>query len=123
MATAETVTHRISIEIPERTLTDLMTTAVESGAIGYWGAVSAVDRASDLSVIRFKVTEHESQGEGKPRANRYITPGDMAQGIERLTRAEFKSALEHFASALGDHDSETADVVVQMAVFHDVVYG
>lgn len=116
-------THRINIEIPEQTLTDLMTTAVESGALAYWGKVSAVERAEDLRVTKFKITEHEEHEPGANRVNRYLTAGDMAQGIERLAVATFPSAPSHFAAALHDHDADTADVVVQMAIFHKIIYG
>jgi hypothetical protein len=68
--------------------------------------------------------EHEAHSDDKRRVNRFVTADELRIGLERLTQATFETAWKHFADAVGDnHDATTADVVLQMAVFGDLIYG
>lgn len=80
-----------------------------------------------------KVTEAEASKAGRPRANRWITASEMAVGLSRLAQAagaddpngmDGLAAGKHLADALTSNgDAGTADVVLQMAVFGEIVYG
>lgn len=119
----------LNIPVSRQTLRDLLCTAVEGGS-NYWAEFRDCERTDDLDYIRVRVVEKEASTD-KPRKNVYVTAEDLASGLERLAKVvtnedtahQFSAAGQHFAAALGDHDATTADVVLQMAVFGDVVYG
>lgn len=116
---------KLTIDVPDITLRGLLTTAVESGVLHYWAAVSKPTRDADGYVTRVKITEHEAADEHTIRANRYITPEDLGHAIEKLAALavdDQSSAARHVAAALADHDAGTADVLVQMAVFGRIIY-
>jgi hypothetical protein len=120
----------LNIPVSRQTLRSLLCTAVESGGSDYWAEFRDAERTEDLDYLRVRVIELE-QSDDRPRRNRYITAEDLATGLERLAKvaadpersAKFPAAGKHFADALGDHDAETADVVLQMTIFGELVYG
>lgn len=126
----ETETVTVHIEVSLQTLRDLLCTAVEGGST-YWArfSVAEADRTEHLDYLRVKVTELEASRADVHRINRYVSAEDLAQGIRRLAEAaakddgSFPAAAMHLARALSDHDATTADVVLQMAVFGEVIYG
>lgn len=133
-----------NIEVPRRMLSDLICSAVEGGS-NNWAVFKATKRTADLDYIEVKVTELEVSRDGQPRANRYIGLQDMAIGLQRLAEAalayaratgedtddwlakrhkNFQTAGKHLGDALAERgDATTADVVLQMAVFGEVIYG
>jgi hypothetical protein len=126
---SETVS--IKIQIPVQTLRDLLCTAVEQGS-GYWANFSHMERTPNLDYLRVKVSERESHDSGKAHVL-YVQAEDLAIGIEKLAAiafaedgagaAHFPAAGKHFSDALDNHDAETADVVLQMTVFGELIYG
>lgn len=115
----------INIAVPRQTLRDLLCTAVEGGS-NYWASFSAAERTENLDYLKVKVTAHEKHDDKLPRVNRYITADDLSNGLERLAKADlqaFPAAMKHLCDALTDHDATTADVVLQMTVFGELVYG
>lgn len=126
----EPSTHvTIKLSIPPQTLRDLLCTAVEGGS-NYWASFKSLECTEDGDYIRVRVLERASHTDG-PRRIVEVTAEDLAIGIERLGAAAadkgntegFPTAGKHFADALDDHDAMTADVVLQMTVFGEVVYG
>jgi len=121
-------TVMINLPVRRQTLRDLLCTAVEGGS-NYWATFSNAEQTESLDYIKVKVTENESSREGTPRVNRYITADDLASGLSRLGQAAanddgtFQAAGKHLADALGDHDATTADVVLQMTIFGELIYG
>lgn len=120
---------QLTINVSDLTLRQLLTTAAESGALGYWAHLSNATRDAEGYITRIKLTEHESSEDDAKRINRYLTPEDIGHAIERLANivaaddGSFPAAASHLSAALGDHDAGTADVLVQVAVFGKVVYG
>jgi hypothetical protein len=122
----------INIVVPRQLLLDLICTAVEGGS-NYWAAFGDAERATDLDYLKVRVIEHEAHEEGTPRVNRFITALEMANGLERLAtkavehaagRNDFSAAGKHLGDALSESgDATTADVVLQMAIFGEVIYG
>lgn len=119
----------VEFTIPYQTLLDLLVTAVEGGS-NYWASIKSVERDADGNYLKVKVTELEKSRDDVNRVNRYVVPEDLAQGLQRLAERidsnhpqHFETAGTHFADALGDHDALTADVVLQMAVFGEIIYG
>ena len=137
-------TLAFNVEVPRQLLADLLCTAVEGGS-NYWAEFRATKRTADLDYLQVKMTEREASREGQPRVNRYIDLQDLATGLQRLAAAAlayaratgedtddwlakkhkgFQTAGEHLGDALAERgDAITADVVLQMAVFGEVIYG
>ena len=114
-----------TLTVTRQTLRDLLCTAVEGGS-NYWARFDATQRTVDLDYLSVRVTEDESHTDG-PRLQRLVTAEDLLIGLGRLA-ANPKGfaegvALKHLTDALHDHDATTADVVLQMTVFGDVIYG
>lgn len=117
--TAETVL--LNVPVSRQLLMDLLCTAVEGGS-NYWAQFSKAERTPDLDYLSVHVREQEASG--CARVSRTVTADDLALGLERLATAKFATATQHLADALSeDGDATTADVVLQMTLFGDVVYG
>lgn len=111
------------VPITRQALRDLLCTAVEGGS-NYWAMFEDAERTESLDYLGVVVVEHEAHSKGVPALRRRITAEDLAQGLERLAAATFPAAKQHLADALSENgDATTADVVLQMAVFGDVIYG
>ena len=127
---AQTQTLILNIPVSQQLLRDLLSTAIEGGST-YWASFSNCERDADLNYLKVRVTEIDASSSA-PRRNLYITPEELANGLERLGRvcadpekfARFPTAGKHLADALSeDGDVITADVVLQMTVFGEVIYG
>lgn len=123
-------THLLALQVSEQTLIDLLITAVEGGS-NYWATITAEERNAAGDYVKVRVLEAEASGKDGVRVHRIVTPHDLLIGLQRLAYvaadekalADFPTALKHLTDALTDHDATTADVVLQMAVFGEVVYG
>lgn len=121
----------INVELPEQFFMDVMVTMVESGSfcVHYWGDISGVERDEELNVLKFKVTETEESGDN-PMSN-WVNPRAVAEAIERALNGEYEiGALieDYLTSAVreadaGDIDAEASDVLAQLIVLGEVVYG
>lgn len=110
-------------DVPEQLLRDLLVTAVEGGS-DYWAEYRRVMRDAELNILSVHVREQEASDQGGRHQHADITPASMALGLERLAQASFPAALTHLANALKEEgDAETADVVLQMAMFGKLIYG
>lgn len=107
-------------------LVDILTMAVEGG-IGYWSVIHDYSRAEDLgwTSVLLHPTE-EGRGDFLPK---WVLLDDIQQAIdkivsERETVNVRKQIVEDICSGdLGRFDSDTADVIVQFAMFGKLVYG
>jgi hypothetical protein len=121
---------RIMIEVPDRVLKDLLVTAVESGSSAYWAGFTEVSRDGNLDILFVKVADEDNG------ATYDVTPQNIGEGLQRLaTRMSQETLSEswmlkqdaasrHFTDAITENgDSTTADVVLQMACFGEVLYG
>jgi hypothetical protein len=127
----DTRTHvDVSIPIPVQTLRDLLCTAVEGGS-GYWADFERPERTTDGDYISIRVHERESHSNDVKAYRGRIKAEDLAMGLARLAAvaadeqrsAAFPAAGKHFADALDNHDATTADVVLQMTAFGELIYG
>lgn len=135
MTDTRTETVVLNIPVSRQTLRDLLCTAVEGGS-NYWADFRDCERTEDLDYIRVRVVEQEASRADTRRVNRYVRAEDLAKGLERLALASaeqpdaaawpkhFPGAGKHLADALSENgDAATADVVLQMTVFGELVYG
>jgi hypothetical protein len=116
-----------SISVPvvfdEQRLRDLMCSAVEGGS-NYWARFYRSERTPDLDYLSVEVVEEEPHSDDTPRFKGRIKAEDLARGLELLGRAPFPAAAQHLANFLSENDdAETADVVLQMTVFGELIYG
>lgn len=115
----DTITVNVMLPVRRQRLRDLLCSAVEGGS-NYWAAFTDVTRTANLDYLEVRVTEHE--GSGAVPTTRVVTADDLAVGLGRA--AMDPRLARHAAAFLGDDDdAETADVILQMTVFGDVVYG
>lgn len=125
--------HELKITVAHEILRDLLVTAAEGGS-NYWAEFTDVERDSDLYILKARVTDREAD---QPQTFT-VSPSSLAIGLQNLaTRMSEKptkdSALGRFpskaagrvlAEALTEQgDSTTADAVLQMSLFGEVLYG
>lgn len=119
-------------EAREQFLKDVLITAVEGG-INYWSAVSDYDPdAGTVKVHEYEPDEGETDQWGYAEVGVTVDLDSIAKGIGVLNGkgeawrtgywAEFWRANRTNGED-GDYDAEIADVIVQTALFGEVVYG
>lgn len=118
---------KINIDVRPALLVDLLVEARENGS-GYWAVFTNVKRDSNLNIVSCTVTERDSSEEDKPPKSMDVTPADLLTGFQRLADATFPAAKATLANLLCDEDSvdwdcSDADVILQLTVLGDVVYG
>lgn len=103
----------------------------EGGYIDYWGLPS---RDSERNIVIYDCGRDEDWGDEEPqdsearKRNTYVLPKDwIAQGLKFLAERKdehgnprpYRRLHELLA---GDYDAESLDVLVQAAIFKDLVY-
>jgi hypothetical protein len=120
----QTYQANIIVPIPREQLVDVLTEA--QGACAYW--------AADISLDGESLIVDEIVTEGEPETKRHTVPMfSLAAAVEGLAsgklpvRADIaryiREALLDPESELGELDWDAADVIVQYAVFGELVYG
>lgn len=122
----DTVTIPVQLAVPRQALLDLLVTAVEGGS-NYWADFSEATRDGDLNYVRIRVRERGRHDEFKPAYNGIVDAEHLARGIAALLAypKPFETAYKHAMDAIDieNHDATTADVVLQMTIFGDLIYG
>ena len=120
--TTPPATLDITIPVPVQVLRDLLVTAAEGGS-NYWARISVPPDQTGADYTAIRVREHSAHSD-KPPVNRIVRAEDLIEGLRKLTTATFPAASKHLTDAITENsDATTADVVLQMAVFGDVIYG
>lgn len=110
----------IEIDVPEQLLKDILVTAVEGGS-NYWAKFKEIARDESLDIVSVQIRQHESQ---KPTEWDLITPITLMKGLELLTKADFPNAKPCLMRCIDEsYDALDADIVLQMTMFSEVVYG
>lgn len=118
---SETVTFNWTSEIPIQRFRDLLCSAIEGGS-NYWADFDKFER-TDLDYISVRVAEQEPSS-GNLRKRKTLRAEHLVEGLQLLAAAPFPSALTHLHNFLNENDdAETADVVLQMTMFGDLIYG
>lgn len=123
MHTNDIVMVKVAMQVTEQRLAYLLVGAVEGGS-DYWARFSELKMGKfgddDLDVYAsVRVTELEASGERKISA--VVTPKDLATGLARASEAGLHHHVANFLNE--DDDAETADVILQMTVLGELVYG
>ena len=113
-----------TLHLTDEFLRDVLTTAIEGG-VTYWSRVSEYqwDNPNPNQVyavlVETEVYDHE------PEEHR-VTLDTVVTGIQRvLAKPQLRLGLAAhiFALDAGDIDADDADVIVQMGLFDQVIYG
>lgn len=110
----------LTFTIKRQVLVDLLVTAVEGGS-NYWAGFSNISPNGE-SYDRVRVTDFEDNSKDRGE----FSADDLLVGLQRLAAdpPPFESALKHLTDVIReDYDADTADVVLQMSIFGEVVYG
>jgi hypothetical protein len=111
----------VTVPIARKRISDLLCSAVEGGT-GYWARVDNIERTPALDYVSARFTEAEASCSDDKRKRRTIDITKLANGIARC--AASNTYAHHFAAFMKeDDDAITADVMVQFAMFGDVIYG
>lgn len=111
----------------EQMLRDILTTAFEGGC-NYWMSCESVERADDLCVTKI-VKPFDSEDEGNAWPD--VTTATVELGIQRITGGQVQINQDLFEMIAACHievdacniDSDGADVIVQVGLFNDIIYG
>ena len=113
---SSTITTRVNV--PD----ELIINALESADIGYWANVPrGADHAKLLSgAATALVYESEGPHDGKGAGHHELTGDKVRAGLQVLA----SKYPHHFADIVGDNsDCITGDVLVQCALFGEIIYG
>lgn len=133
---------KVTITVSDEFLRDIMTNAVESGGLNYWGSIRRVMRDGGLNVLSFQIADgedllelNEQAADGEPPAKHEVdacyetvTKDTILLGIQRCleTRnlADDIRTMIHEAAVSDDADIDAigCDCIVQMGLFEDIVY-
>lgn len=125
-------TFPITLTVTGNVLIDLLVTAAEGGS-KYWGTftVPAELGQTGEAYTAVRVREHDPHADGVPAFDQIIRAEQLVNGLQRLADCPEEGgplhrdlALKYLAEAVGENgDAGTADVVMQMTVFGEVIYG
>lgn len=131
-------TVTVSLTISDAFCESVMTTAIESGYSGieYFASVEDVKREKvndpketlDWRYVSFRAQEDDSHtGNPDERVSHVITYSEIRKGLA-LAMAASSTRMRNYARAIveddpGQLDANDADIIVQYAMFGDVIYG
>lgn len=129
----------VNLEIPETHLCDLLTTAWEGGSDFWTYAYEAHatrrggEHSSDLrelDVVKIDFGTPEGNDEfNEPVKAAVIGPEQIGEAIGKVMNRQVKVGdhiikdLENNLEKVGACDADTADVLLQVATFGDIIYG
>lgn len=108
----------VEIEVSDQTLDDIIVTALEGG-IGYWCQASVYEH-EDGKPHRAVVHQLNKDESGYRRRGMVIDRAAIIDGLKKLA-PKYSTQLSRLVN--DDYDSDDADVVVQVALFGEVIYG
>ena len=119
---------KYDIELTPKERQDLFITALEGG-IDYWARQVSVKPSGSYVEAVIAIDSDDARDYGtndeflvEGTTNRFhIDDWFMQMGLDRLVRSRYQ---HHVTDVINDNaDATTADVIVQMALFGDIIYG
>ena len=103
------------LQLTEQELDDLLITAIEGG-INYWAEVLSYHK-DESGWQTAKIIDHD----GEFTEYHTINHDTIRLGVDRLCASKYEW---HVTDLVNDNaDATTADVIVQLAIFDEIVYG
>jgi hypothetical protein len=117
---------RLERELDDDFLMDVMITMVECNSINYWAHITNVTRRDDSMITEFEIRDQEDSEERVT-----ITPEKVATAIDDVLNKQYHIGdyiMEYIRDAVatldaGCIDAEAADVLAQVALHDEVIYG
>lgn len=133
------VTTHVTVDF--KTLANLLCTATETSAISYWAEVVRVNKPSEYRWLSspdlndgkpfphidaifnggsLVIAEHEAATEKDGTPKHTLTLAKLSKGLSIMAEKYGK----HFGDILSENDdAETADALVQLSLFGEIIYG
>lgn len=126
---------KMTAEVDEQFILDVMTTIVESGALMWTEEVTTVDRDDDLNVTRIGLIHENPSDDGF--VFKTIDPEKVVRAIQLILGVSPDEGLpinladyirDYIVSGVrdndaGDIDEEAADAIAQVACMGEVIFG
>lgn len=114
-----------SVELTLQERIDILTDAVETGAIRYWAAtegrisITRDPETSEVTRLEFKAYNDDST-----LVTFTLTPASIQAGVNKVLENTFQVRDDIRDSIVtADIDSEATDVIVQAFCFGEIIYG
>lgn len=124
---------KLTVELTDEFLHDVMTNTVESGATAYWAMIDHVIRDADLNVTEFQIVSNEIDLHVNSVEDMLfvIDKAAIVKGINAVLDPKFQVAAyiqQYVIDAVkngdaGFIDAEAGDVIVQATMFDEIVFG
>ena len=113
----------IEVEVPEQLLKDILVTCVEGGS-DYWATFYKIKREENLDIISVLVGTEDDDAD----TPQLVHPDKLMNGFENLAKVKdpenFSDAPNILHRLLNDvWDANDADVLLQLTMFGEVIYG
>jgi len=112
----------IDYDLTDEKINNILTDAVETGAIGYWiSGCYEIKRDADLNVIEFEIRVENEENE---KQTKYLVNRDtIFEGIRRLFHKDFEISNRIKKQILdNDIDAEGTDCIIQTGLFNEIIY-
>ena len=116
---------KTSLALTKQQRLDILTDAIETNAIQYWaceyGPIN-IWRAADLTITR---AEFHADNENGEKTFYRVTHANIQTGIDRILKPSFqvREDIRDERILADDNDAESCDVIIQAALFGQIVYG
>lgn len=126
MTCKTTLTISLDIEVPNETMGDLLDDCI--AGINYWAAMvngRDCDDGDNTTRLAFEMIEDASEVEF-PEGMRFALSGDMwLIGLQRALKEgyTFSSGIPSFNPDEWDFDAFDHDLIVQLALFDEIIFG
>lgn len=113
-----------AIEVSDQYCKDILVTCVEGGS-NYWASFRNIIRDGELDILECEVADIEEGPDDPEEEFEYkkITIEDIRRGVQIVCDPKFKIGQEWRDMILNDdNDAGSSDIVLQAAIFGEVVY-
>lgn len=118
----DTVAIPCTLQFPTQRLYDILTTAREGGC-DYWAAMNKSVRDDELNVLSFQARDHEDEDSEWMTVDK----DTVIKGITTLCAdpkwCKMRIVSEILKGDEGDLDADDCDVIIQVGLFGELVYG
>jgi hypothetical protein len=114
--------NNVKTQIKVDLLAEIIVNAMDAADIGYWASVPkgadhyAVLAGKESAIVKEREGPHDGHGNGRHE----LTGAKIRQGLQVMA----EKYPHHFSNVVENNaDAETGDVLIQCALFGDIIYG
>lgn len=109
---------RLTIDVADQLIID----AIEAADIGYWARVPrGADTKAMLESREEAIVEDNEDFDDRNRPKQYTLTGEKLKAGLQIIADKFPHHMADIMS--GNADATTGDVIIQCALFNDIIYG